>query len=166
MTWKEHRFLDLLIKALALIVVACAVGGVVNLVRGNSRIAWVEDWRFYIEAKAIKAGIPLVFHDDMKTIVEGDQYFVFDARPREEFVKEHIPGAISLPFDDVQTEFEHVQVLLSPEQPMVTYCSGKQCDESFLLTQFLMEQSYTNVALFVGGMEVWNEQAYEIETGL
>jgi rhodanese-related sulfurtransferase len=47
----------------------------------------------------------------------------------------------------------------------MTYCSGKNCDESFLLTLYLRRQGFTNVVLFTGGFETWTARGHPVERG-
>jgi rhodanese-related sulfurtransferase len=54
-----------------------------------------------------------------KKVREGKGiYTVLDARPREAFLRGHIPGALSVPLDQA---VEAVK-LLPPERQYVTYC--------------------------------------------
>jgi rhodanese-related sulfurtransferase len=54
-------------------------------------------------------------------------------------------------------------MLLTPEQPIVVYCSGPECDESLKLGEILITAGYTNIALFAGGMTAWTEAGYEVQ---
>jgi len=51
--------------------------------------------------------------------------------------------------------FQDVMILLTPDTPILTYCSGEECDESFQVSEFLREQGFTNVVLFAGGYTAW-----------
>ena len=63
----------------------------------------------------------------------------------------------------MEDAFENVKVLLTREQPLITYCSGLECDDSFMLALFLREQGFTNVVLFAGGFEAWEKAGYPVE---
>ena len=81
-----------------------------------------------------------------------------------DYEKGHIPGALSLaydPFETIYTRLEQYDVLLTPEQQVLTYCSGIECDESFMLATFLKEQGFTNVILYVGGWGEWQQAVKE-----
>jgi len=80
-------------------------------------------------------------------------------------VKGHIPEAISMPVHSAPELFVDLQIVLTPEQPVLVYCSGSVCDESLRLGQFLREQGVKEIALFEGGMEVWQSAKLEVVRG-
>ncbi len=125
----------------------------------------MEDWSHYIEAKALENGITLITSAQAWDYFEKGTHVFLDARPNTDYAAGHIPGAFSLPYDAMEDHFMNVQMLLTPEQPLVTYCSGKECDESFLLTIFLRDQGFTNIVLFADGIEAWNEAGHSEEGG-
>lgn len=120
-----------------------------------TRIPWRADWSRYVETKALAAGLTLATLADVKVMVRDQTHLLLDARPVSDYDHGHLPGAFSLPQTDLDTYYPQIMPLLTPEQPVLVYCSGKECDESFLLSQFLREQGHTNVALFVGGFLEW-----------
>jgi rhodanese-related sulfurtransferase len=72
---------------------------------------------------------------------------------------------VSLPYQAVEDALSNAQALLTPAQPIVTYCSGEDCDESFLLTLYLKQQGFTNVVLFAGGFSQWKTGGHPVEGG-
>ena len=146
-------------RVLAVLLVSTACAVLANTF-GPARIAWVKDWSSHVETKAREMGIAVVGLEDMRGITREGTSLVFDARPQEDYDAGHIPTAMMLPFMEVDAYFEQYQMLLTPEQPIVVYCSGKECDESLLLAEFFKEQGLTNVLLFAGGYGEW-EQAGE-----
>ncbi|PLY41424.1 ArsR family transcriptional regulator [Janthinobacterium sp. ROICE36] len=48
---------------------------------------------------------------------------VLDVRPAREFAAGHLPGAINIPFDDLQRRFAE----LPPHQDIAAYCRGPYC---------------------------------------
>lgn len=145
-----------------LMLLAALCGALANLGHPR-RIAWVEDWSIYIEARALAAGFRLADTADTRKIVQSRSHLIFDARPASDFKAGHLPGAVSLPFESLNSEFQNVAVLLLTGQPVLTYCSGLVCDESFLLTQFLRQQGFTNVVLYSGGYEEWTRAGLPVE---
>jgi len=143
---------------------ALICGSIANLVSPN-KIPWSEDWSHYIEAKALEGGITLITSAQAWERFEKGTAIFLDARPNTDYETGHIPSALSLPYDAIEDHFMNVQMLLTPEQPIVTYCSGEECDESFLLTTFLRDQGFTNVVLFAGGIEAWKKSGYPEEGG-
>lgn len=120
-----------------------------------TRIPWREDWSRYVESKALAAGLTLANLNDVQRMVRDQTHLLLDARPVADYDRGHLPGAFSLPQTDLDTYYPQMLPLLSASQPLLVYCSGQECDESFLLSLYLREQGFTNVALFVGGYLAW-----------
>jgi rhodanese-related sulfurtransferase len=137
-----------------ILAMAAVCGAVANLVHPR-RIAWVEDWGAYIEAQAFEQGLALVPQHQVSQLVEDGSHLIFDARPRIDYDNGHIPGAFSLPYDDLDQHFPEFAPILSPDQGIITYCSGLECDDALLLAAFLRNQGFTNVLLYAEGYEEW-----------
>lgn len=93
---------------------------------------------------------------------QGNVLFV-DARSQENYEDGHIPGAISFPvgqFDDYIGSFldQH-----APDRLIVTYCSGRTCEDSHHLALLLSELGFTNVRVFIDGFPGWEAEGYPIE---
>lgn len=88
--------------------------------------------------------------DAREMMEDGRPYVLVDVRTEEEFLSEHIPGALWLP----QAEFSArlADVLPDPEARVLLYCrSGNRSAEAALT---LLELGYTNVYDF-GGITDW-----------
>jgi rhodanese-related sulfurtransferase len=46
---------------------------------------------------------------------------------------------------------------------IVTYCSGRECDDSHKLAQKLFEVGYTNISVFIDGYPGWKTAGYPVE---
>ena len=92
----------------------------------------------------------------------GNAVFV-DARSRDEYEEAHIAGAVSIPpykFYEYIIEFE---ALCPVSVPVVTYCSGRECEDGHMLAQYLIEAGYSDVRVFIDGYSVWFERGFPIE---
>ncbi len=159
-----RAFLRFVMRVVVLMALSVALAALANVLRpSSSRIAWVEDWSKYIEARALEAGIPLANVEQTARLLDEARHVFFDARPSYDYEEGHLPGAISVPFEEVEDVFGEVQMRLTREQPILAYCSGAQCDESFLLIQFLREQGFTNVVLFLEGFDAWQKAGRPVE---
>jgi rhodanese-related sulfurtransferase len=98
-----------------------------------------------------------------KEIVEKGEYLVCDARKSEDFDAGHLPGAVSFPFGTHEEAYNEMAVLFSPEQPVMVYCSGLDCDDALLLAKFLQAQGSTKLVLFPAGMSGWKEAGHPLE---
>ena len=164
MSGPAHARHPALAHALLILAVAAACALVANTFSPR-RIPWLEDWGNYIETRALREGLRLVTTEQAKELASRHACIVLDARPAADYKAGRIPGSVSLPYDNLEAELAHVQVLLSPAQPIMTYCSGKDCDESFLLTLHLRKAGFTNIVLYAGGFEQWTAAGLPVEGG-
>jgi rhodanese-related sulfurtransferase len=93
---------------------------------------------------------------------KGDVLFV-DARSQNDFDNGHIRGAVSLPVARFEAEIEFFLNRYPPELPIVTYCSGRTCEDSHELAQALSDVGFTNVRIFIDGFPSWEAQGYPVE---
>jgi rhodanese-related sulfurtransferase len=98
-----------------------------------------------------------------KSIFEkGDALFV-DARSQNDYDNGHIPGAVLLPMAQFEAKIEFFLNRYPPEQPIVTYCSGRDREDSHDLAQALSDVGFTNVRIFIDGFQGWEAKGYPIE---
>lgn len=89
-----------------------------------------------------------------------DRGIIFiDARDEEEFAEGHIKGAILAPSTP-----ELVQLFPDRSSPIVTYCSGGDCDVSMELAEQLMfDWEYERIFVYLGGWPEWESAGFPIE---
>jgi rhodanese-related sulfurtransferase len=88
----------------------------------------------------------------------GDAIWV-DARPQEEFEREHVPGALLLNEDRWNELFPHVLAVWAPEKRVVVYCSTDGCGSSREIAHRLRKEAgLTNVLVLEGGWEAWKKE--------
>lgn len=80
-----------------------------------------------------------------------------DARPRDQFDKAHIPGAILLnEYERDALLFEHMAMLQDNRKTVVVYCDGAACQASRKMREFLKENlAMDNVWVLQGGWKAW-----------
>ncbi len=64
-----------------------------------------------------------VSQDELSARMRDGLVTVIDVRPPEEFAAGHLPGAISMPLDELDKGLEH----LAPDGEVVAYCRGPYC---------------------------------------
>ena len=104
--------------------------------------------------------------DDAKTarqIYDSGAALFVDARSRENYEDGHIPGAVSLPVGQFDEQIDSFLSKHAPEQPIVTYCSGRTCEDSHHLAQLLLETGFVNVRVFIDGLPGWEAEGYPVE---
>jgi rhodanese-related sulfurtransferase len=79
-----------------------------------------------------------------------------DARPDEEFARDHVPGAVSLNEDRWNELLPQFLPMWSPEKKVVVYCSSQNCNASREVARRLRnEAQLQNVFVLQGGWEEW-----------
>jgi rhodanese-related sulfurtransferase len=85
-----------------------------------------------------------------------------DAREDYDFNEGHITSSINIPyyqFEDHKNKLNDIKM----DDPIVTYCSGTDCDLSILLGNQLASMGYKNVYIFFGGWPEWISANYPTE---
>ena len=92
-------------------------------------------------------------------IKKGQNVIAIDARSHESYLKEHIKGALSIPYRLMTVEnTSH----LDKETLYVSYCDGIGCNASTKGALNLTKLGF-NVKELIGGLEWWNKDGYETE---
>jgi rhodanese-related sulfurtransferase len=86
----------------------------------------------------------------------GDSVIWVDARPDEEFARDHLPGAFSLNEDRWNALLPQFLTAWSPDKKVVVYCSSLSCNASREVARRLRNQAQLkNVFVLEGGWEAW-----------
>lgn len=100
---------------------------------------------------------------DAKKIFDSKAAVFVDARSVEEFDEGHIKGAESLPLYSYDTLIEKFTVKYKPSTYLITYCSGRECEDSHELAQLLMDAGFENISVYIDGFPLWAERGYPVE---
>ena len=94
--------------------------------------------------------------EEAKAIMESEEgYIILDVREQDEFDAGHIPGAILIPYTQIDEKAK--DMLPDKDQLILVYCrSGRR---SKIAADSLVELGYTNIKEF-GGIIDW---PYEVE---
>jgi rhodanese-related sulfurtransferase len=87
-----------------------------------------------------------------------------DARSPEAFAAGHLPGARSLPLTDVEELLEAFRREVATDRPLIVYCSGYGCPDSFDLGLLLLAAGYREVYAYEGGLPEWRDAGRPLET--
>ena len=98
-----------------------------------------------------------------KEIYDKGHVLFVDARSQDNYERGHIPGAVSLPLGQFDNKIESFLSRHSLDQPMVTYCSGRACEDSHNLARLLIEAGFTDVRVFIDGFPGWEAEGYPVE---
>jgi rhodanese-related sulfurtransferase len=92
----------------------------------------------------------------------GEKIRLIDVRSMEDFKKEHIKGAESIPLDEIGSK---VPGLLKPDENIITYCDSFVCHASTGGAQQLIKMGYKNVKDYKGGLREWKTAGNPTESG-
>ena len=81
--------------------------------------------------------------------------FIIDARPYKMFLKETIPGSVSIP-DTKMSELEG-RFPSSKNEKIIIYCGGYNCGKSHNIANKLISLEYKNVAVYAAGIPDWKK---------
>jgi rhodanese-related sulfurtransferase len=100
---------------------------------------------------AAEAGDPVeeVDRDELLHRVRSGEVVVLDVRPSQEYVHGHIPGAISIPLD----ELAHRLAELPADRTIVAYCRGGYCVFAYDAVRQLRASGYRATRLTEGMLE-------------
>jgi rhodanese-related sulfurtransferase len=133
-------------------------------------IALVGDWDTRNGVISARAKNDVVVHArEIDTVqaahaLYGKKGVLFvDARPAEMFMAGHIKGAVSMPVEEVDQLIEDFVKTHDPDTHIITYCSGRECEDSHLLADRLSDYGFTHVQVFVDGFPAWKKEGYPIE---
>ena len=98
-----------------------------------------------------------------KEIFDNGNVLFLDARSQDDYEDGHIPGALSLPVGQFDERIESFLNQHSPDTHIVTYCSGRTCEDSHNLARLLSDAGFTHVSVFIDGFPGWEAQGFPIE---
>jgi len=82
-----------------------------------------------------------------------------DARPDEEFARDHVPGAVSLNEDRWNELLPQFLANWSPDKKVIVYCSSQSCNASREVAKRLRDEAQLkNVFVVQGGWQEWLKQ--------
>ncbi len=110
----------------------------------------------------VQAGDELVEARDAKQLLDRGALFL-DARPRDFWRMNRIPGALSLPEDDFDRSFGEVEGPLRRASGIVVYCSGFGCEASHIVARKLRERGFI-AAVLNEGIPAWEDAGFTMDS--
>ena len=109
-----------------------------------------------VSEKGEKAMYEQITAEEAKKIMDsGEEHIILDTREQDEFDEGHIPGAILIPYTEIENKAE--EMIPDKDKLILVYCrSGRR---SKIAAESLAKLGYTNVKEF-GGIIDW---PYEVE---
>lgn len=92
----------------------------------------------------------------------GERIQFIDLRLQDEFQRQHLPGARSIPLKEL--ERRHPEVPKSGYVILYCGCPPGKVEEAFAY-QWLRHLGYRNVSVLQGGFNEWRKLGYPVESG-
>jgi rhodanese-related sulfurtransferase len=96
------------------------------------------------------------------SIQAGRAPLLLEALPERYYAQKHLPGAILFPHD--QVDLRATAVIPDQGAAVVVYCASRSCQNSRIAAQRLIQLGYSNVAVYEGGKQEWEQSALPFET--
>lgn len=111
---------------------------------------------------AIAKGVMVIDLKKAKALHEQKAYF-YDAREKRHFQKSRIKGARPVHFELSKAEYMVIELPKEKEQPLVFYCYGESCANSYEAALAVRKLGYKNVYWFLNGFNEWKEKGYPLD---
>lgn len=160
-------------QAILLLVLSGAVGLGVNLVSPN-KVEYIGKFRDLtnsdqpiVPPTAEPGDPPFVGINEAQMEFATGKPLFLDARNPEDFECGTIPGSVNIPFEalpegDLSIYLDSA-LEVDKDHPIITFCSGEDCDLSLHMGRNLKMLGYTQVAIFFGGAREWEKFGLEMQ---
>ena len=139
------------IKEVTIIILLALVFGAVYNAFSNPGLPYI-----YQEKTAEFVSGQVVNLKQAKEMHEDTSIVFLDARPARYYNREHIPGAVNVPYNT--KELEKLVSSYKKDQKFVVYCYSESCNYAKLLGDLLAKNNFENIALFDEGIKAWKEK--------
>ncbi len=145
------KILCIISAVLCIFLTACGNDRSIGIIGGADSPTSIK-----LSEKGEKTMYQQITAEEAKKIMDsGEEHIVLDTREQDEFDEGHIPGAILIPYTEIENKAE--EMLPDKDKLLLVYCrSGRR---SKIASESLAKLGYTNVKEF-GGIIDW---PYEVE---
>jgi rhodanese-related sulfurtransferase len=99
-----------------------------------------------------KPALPRISINDFERMLAEGKVAVVDVRSREEYAAGHIPGALSIPVEEIEARAAEVQAF---RRPIVAYCSCLAEESSLTAVATLSRLGVRGARALTGGYPTW-----------
>ncbi len=131
---------------------------------GGAGLAWnALSGRGFTLTRSVlaQAGDELVPAAQAKVLLDRGALFL-DARPRDFWKMNRIPGALPLPEDDFDKSFPKVEPAVRRAKAVVVYCSGYGCEASLVVARRLHELGIA-AGVLDEGLPAWEDAHFPLD---
>lgn len=113
-------------------------------------------------SEAMAKGINVIDLKKAKDLHAQKAYF-YDAREQRHYQKSRIQGAKPVYFDVSKAEYIVIELPKDKQEPLVFYCYGESCANSYEAALAVRKLGYTDVNWFLNGFNEWKEKEYPVD---
>ena len=95
-------------------------------------------------------------------VERGVDFVLVDTLPASVYCRHHIPGAINIVSDDIETEAP--RRLPDRDRTVVVYCTSERCRRSEKAAARLQWLGYRDVRDYVAGRRDWEDAGYAVDS--
>jgi rhodanese-related sulfurtransferase len=135
---------------------------VVALIRALGRVGernMAEIGRVVSDYFHARDALEPVSRDDLVARLHEDLVTVLDVRPEDEFALGHLPGALNIPFAELERRLGE----LPPNREVIAYCRGPYCVLSFEAVAALRARGY-RIRRLEDGYPEWKAAGLPVES--
>ena len=127
----------------------------------QERVPAVESRRIaYLRLDQPRDDAEVLTRDQLTTYAENGHVTVLDVRPAEEYRAGHLPGAVSVPLQELEQRIPE----LPPDGEIVAYCRGAYCVMAYEALDILRSHGLTARRLEDGILE-WRLAGLDVQSG-
>lgn len=143
--------------ALAVCLSLASVGCASDAPEGAESDATVDSLPLSVPATQVLDGLLIATPEQVRDWQEaGEDFALVDARDTVQFAREHIPGAINVPYIEIRAG-----ALLPPkDRRIVVYCSSETCPISQYAYEALDRLGYEQVYDMRAGLQGWKDAGF------
>ncbi|WP_440102502.1 ArsR/SmtB family transcription factor [Streptosporangium sp. H16] len=134
-----------------------AVGGFVEQMKSVAAASLAEVERAARDYLGEIGGLEPVGRSELSRLLENGDVIVVDVRPQAEYAAGHIPGALSIPHDQVAARLAE----LPSHVPIVAYCRGRFCVMAPQAVRLLRRHGF-QASLLEDGLPEWRRAGLPI----
>ncbi|MDY0406470.1 metalloregulator ArsR/SmtB family transcription factor [Virgibacillus sp. 179-BFC.A HS] len=129
-----------------------AISGFINSLHKLSEKQFVEVQQIKQEFLNANLGMDGVSFAELNDRMQKGEVLLLDVRPKEEYENAHIPGAVSMPVEELREKLSS----LPTDRDIIAYCRGSYCLLSVKAVEYLRSQGI-NAYRLEKSVQDWNE---------
>ena len=116
----------------------------------------------------LPAGVTRIAAAELQQLVKkgGDSFLLIDSRPPGRYGQGHLPGAVSVPLNELEKEDGAKLLPTDMAKTLIFYCGGLSCILSSKSATIAVKLGFKDVRMFPEGEPGWKKLDYPTESGL